>query len=284
MNAKNLVENVISATDMKELWNEFSKKLIENGFDEIDMQQIISEAKTSCKRRNRCIAYVHPDRNAVFCFIYSSGLNCLYPLIMDKADFEKLDGRMIYLVKGRNDRVYLPAVKINGGIRKLHTLVCKCSDDMCVDHIAMSGSICTSNMLRPATIRQNCINTLYYTKVNGNSFEGSYIVTDDTKAQMLEEGYKFTERIINGKTTYKVQSPRFQNQDDLFKALNKCEKFFLGNFRYDPIKACTNEKEVFLHFVSIAFKWSWNEYKEAKKYFISKTAEDADRLFKYYGV
>ena len=72
MKAKNLVDSLISATNMTELWNEFSKKLIEAGFDEIDMQQIVSEAKTSRKKRNRCIAYVHPDRDVAFCFIYSA--------------------------------------------------------------------------------------------------------------------------------------------------------------------------------------------------------------------
>lgn len=286
MKFKEIVDQVLTAESMKVVWDEFSKKLIELGYEEYEMAAYVAKSDASRRKQNKNIYYVHPDRDFVFLFIYSPSLDEIYPVIMDKVDFFRIsDGnKFFYFVKARHDSVHLPAVRKGKYLRKIHTVICETSDDFVVDHAAMSGSICTREMLRPATLQQNRIHTKYYSKVYEDYFEGTYSITDDIKEKMEEEGYRFSlirKRKIN---SYRVRSPKYSDKETLCKNLEECEKAFLGNFRYNPIKACECEEEVFLYFCKKAMGWSEEDYVPAKKYLLERTDKDAAKLFWYYNI
>ena len=284
MSIKKLVDSLVAAEDMRAMWNEFSEKLINAGFEERELISYKRSAKSEKSMQNKNIVYMHPDKDVVFIFIYCSSKKIIYPVVMNKADYSMLSNSFIYLLKGRHDSVNLPEINTPSGICKLHRFVCKTTEDYFVDHIAVSGSICTRDMLRPATPQQNRIHTFKYTKVFEDYFEGTYRVTDEVKASMEKAGYKFFLDRKGDVNVYKVRSPKFEEEDAMYAALQKCERTFLKEFRYNPIKACATEKEVFLHFCKEAFGWAEKDYVEAKKYLLTKTMEDAEGLFKYYGV
>ena len=284
MSIKKVVESLVAAEDMRAMWNEFSKKLINAGFEE---NALLSYKRSENGRilQNKNIIYMHPDKDIVFIFIYKASSDIIYPVVMNKEDYIALDKSLIFLTSSRNDKVLLPAINALGITLRLHRFICKSGADYYVDHIAMSGSICTRDMLRPATDFQNKTNTLKYTKLYEDYFEGIYKVSDDKKVKMEKAGYTFMFREKKGDANmYRVRSPKFEEEDAMYAALQKCERTFLKEFRYDLIKACTTEKEVFLHFCKEAFGWAEKDYVEAKKYLLTKTMEDAEGLFKYYGV
>lgn len=286
MKFKEIVNQVLTAESMKVAWNEFSKRLIELGYEEYEMTSSVAKANASRRVQNKNIYYVHPDRDFVFLFVYSPSLEEVYPVVMNKADFFRIsDGdKFFYLVKARHDSVHLPAIKKGNYLHKIHTVICETPDDYVVDHVAMSGSICTREMLRPATPQQNRIHTKYYSTVYEDYFEGTFSVSDDIKAKMEKEGYQFSLVVKREINSYRVRSPKYSDKATLYKNLEKCEKAFLGNFRYDPIKACECEEAVFLYFCKKAMGWSEEDYVPAKKYLLERTDEDAAKLFWYYNI
>lgn len=314
-NVKEVTQEIINLANTNEAvldyWNKFSIMAEKQGYLE-DSLEATQKQDGKILDKSRTITYDKTNEKYAFCFIYSYTLNMLTPVVMDKVDFDKLNGYRLYMTQGRHDTVYLPTIKIkltdeqkkageayfpefnvrikdkDVGLIKLHRAICNTgNDDLMVDHIAVSPSIVTREMLRPATAQQNKFNTLYYTKVYENYFIGAYTMTEQDKQVLIQKGYKLKNPVRKSATLtrYTVASPKFDNQKELYANLGNCEKKFLGAYRYNPIKACVTNKEVMLYFCKCFYKWSDEEYITAKKHLMmAERKKEAEELFKYYGV
>ena len=151
---------------------------------------------------------------------------------------------------------------------------------MLVDHIAMSGSICTREMLRVVTNQQNCLNRKYHTKIHNNYFTTLVNIEDDDIITSLKsEGYKLKSC---GENKYRVTSPKFEDKIKMYEAINSIENECLGEYRYNPINACRDNKEVYLYLFAKCLNLSKDEYKEMKLYYLQSIG-DKDYL-NYYGL
>ena len=179
----------------------------------------------------RNFIYYAPNSSAVFVVIYKPRQNELYYTVLDREVYErelKGTGRVLnYAI--RHDGSYKIVFAEDDTNKSVHRFVIPCKDKE-IDHIGVNKCLNTRELLRPVSAAQNSMNHKFYSRVSLENLQfkiKNCSQTDNQRKSLVQAGFK-----LEG--DYFI-SPTYNSEKELFKAVNKVEKFLLGEYRYNPL-------------------------------------------------
>lgn len=179
----------------------------------------------------RNFIYHSPSSSAVFVVIYKPRKNEIYYTIIDREVYEReLRGTnrvLNYAI--RHDGSYKIVFAEDDTNKSVHRLVMPC-DEKEIDHIAVNKCINTKEMLRPVLAVQNSMNRKFYSRVSLDRMQfkiKNCSQNANQRKSLIQAGFK-----LEG--DYFI-SPIYDSEKELFEAVNKVEKFLLGEYRYNPL-------------------------------------------------
>lgn len=260
-----------------DLINELSKELEHAGFKETVREK---------RGQNKNIYYVKDGCKYAVVFIYSGWHNYIIPVLIDRSTVDLIGDRLLFLALGCHDTVLRPTLSDEDGRNiKLHRAVMDMSNqNELVDHITGSEMICTKDSLRVVTAQQNSDNRIFHCHFDTvNSFWGKFIVDSEEDKQFVEslraEGLEVKEH--SGDRV--IISNSYVSPAKMFNDINRIERKLLGQYRYNPIKACKSLTSVCITILNKVGLLTDTEFVDAKMYEINHL-EEGKLIKSYYGL
>lgn len=203
---------------------------IEKVADMLEEQGFQTETVKS-RQGIRNFIYHSPSSSAVFVVIYKPRKNELYHTVLDRETYERelRNTNRVLNYAIRHDGSYKIVFAEDDTNKSVHRLVIPCEARE-IDHIAVNKCINTKEMLRPVTAAQNSMNHKFYSRVSLENLQfkiKNCAQNDNQRKSLIQAGFK-----LEG--DYLI-SPIYNSEKELFEAVNKVEKFLLGEYRYNPL-------------------------------------------------
>lgn len=179
----------------------------------------------------RNFIYHSPSSSAVFVVIYKPKQNELFYTVLDRETYERelRNTNRVLNYAIRHDGSYKIVFAEDDTNKSIHRLVIPCEARE-IDHIGVNKCLNTKEMLRPVTAAQNSMNHKFYSRVSLENLQfkiKNCAQNDNQRKSLIQAGFK-----LEG--DYFI-SPVYNSEKELFEAVNKVEKFLLGEYRYNPL-------------------------------------------------
>ncbi len=233
-------------------------------------------------------ALIKEDCPYVLMFITSTKFNVEETLFVDKDVFEKYLRTNTVSLSRTHGTELRATVNFKAGehAKRVYKLAMK-GIDASIDHVSYNVNVCTREFLRPVTPAQNTYNRPYHTKVVEGTKRGTYKtsatynLTEDEQEELRALGFKV--KLSQG--IYLVRKT-YTDAEQMFADINMLENRFLGEYRYNPIKAVVSYTDFCLLIANKMKGVSDEVFLAAKKLALHDEILNADASFlcRYYGI
>ena len=259
-----------------DLFNELSKELEHAGFTETVRES----------GNNRNIYYTKDGCKYAVIFIYRNWDGYLIPVLVDKSTLDLIGDRFLFLALGCNDKVLRPTLRAKDGRNeKLHRVALGVTNKyQLVDHITGSEMICTKDTLRVVTAQQNSANRIYHCHIDTtNSFWGKFLVSTKEDREFVNSLRRNGFEVKEHAGDRVIISNNYVSPAKMFNDINNIERRLLGQYRYNPIKACKSLTSVCITILNKLGLLADTEFVDAKMCEINHI-EDGELIKNYYGL
>lgn len=231
---------------VKETTEEIIMQLLEKGFEKMTT-------------RGNCVYYRKDgEKYALAVMHHRNDSKDKVVIIVEDAEVSRL-GYPCIILKSRHDSKKIPCIRYNGKLVALHRHMLNVASD--IDHINSNVYVCIFDNLRPATQKQNCLNTRRMAKIREYEYreQGKFAgygfevrISENQAEELVQIG--FTVKIRNRKRgEITMQSPLHMCQVRAYQDYTKAEKILLKGtdmeqYVYDIQKDFSQTMNLLIHY------------------------------------